>query len=89
MVDCHLYRQGARLITHLVNLTNTATRRAPMEELISVGPYRVNVTVPGDLRGLTAARLTVAGTAATLRRSTGRVEFTVPSIRDHEVVVLG
>ena len=29
LVDCHLYQQESRLILHVVNLTNTATWRAP------------------------------------------------------------
>ncbi len=28
-LDCHLYRQGAKLILHIVNLTSAGTWRAP------------------------------------------------------------
>jgi hypothetical protein len=89
MLDCHLYRQGARLILHLVNLTNAAAWRAPMEDTIPVGPFRVKVTVPPGMNALTTARLAVAGGAVSIRRNGAAVEFTVPSVRDHEVVVLG
>ena len=54
MIDVHLYRQGAKHIVHLVNLTSTATWRAPLEELIPVGPIKVTInartlTVPSIL----------------------------------------
>ena len=37
MIDCQLYRQPGRLVIHLVNLTNSATWRQPIHELITVG----------------------------------------------------
>jgi hypothetical protein len=86
LIDCHLYRQGARSILHLVNLTNAATWRAPIEELIRVGPIRVSLTASP---AASSARLLVSGTTASLRKSGGTVELTVPSILDHEVLVLG
>jgi hypothetical protein len=54
LIDVHLYRQGAKHIVHLVNLTSTATWRAPLEELIPVGPIKVTInartlTVPSIL----------------------------------------
>ena len=39
VIDCHLYRQGAKLILHLVNLTNAATWRAPMEDFFRWGRF--------------------------------------------------
>jgi hypothetical protein len=89
MIDCHLYRQGARLILHLVNLTNAATWRAPMEDSIPVGPIRVSLAAPAGIRASATARLAVSGTTAAVRQNAGRLEFSVPSIRDHEVAVLG
>jgi len=88
MLDCHLYRQGARLILHLINLTNAATWRAPMEDFIPVGPIHVRITAPPDMKAFTTARLAVSGATASIRRNAATVEFTAPSIRDHEVVVL-
>src|SRR5262249_61640508 len=45
LIDAQLYRQGNRLILHLVNLTNAGTWRQPVEELIPIGP----ITVTGRL----------------------------------------
>lgn len=89
MVDCHLYRQGDRLILHIVNLTSAATWRAPMEEVIPVGPFRVSVAPPAGMHAPATAKLAVSGGTVSLRRNGGAVELTLPSIRDHEVVVLG
>ncbi|HEX3729316.1 MAG TPA: alpha-amylase family protein, partial [Opitutaceae bacterium] len=50
LVDCNLYRQPGRAILHLVNLTNAGTWRAPVDELIPVGPLRVAVRLPDDVR---------------------------------------
>jgi hypothetical protein len=84
-VDCHLYRQPGRLILHLVNLTSEATWRAPLDELIPIGPLRVTVRVPGSRPA--RARLLVAGGEVPLALERDRAVATVPSVTDHEVVV--
>jgi hypothetical protein len=87
LIDCHLYAQPGRLILHLVNLTSEATWRAPLDELIRVGPFDVSVTWPAvPFRG--SARLLVAGKTMKAALSNGRAAFTVEAIDDHEVVVI-
>ena len=87
LVDCHLYRQEARLVLHLVNLTNTATWRAPIDELIPIGPLQVRVKLPQGIAGRNAKLLVSTGsTPVTVNQ--GWAEFPVKSILDHEVVVL-
>jgi hypothetical protein len=87
LTDCHLYQQEGRLVLHLVNLTNTATWRAPIDELIPIGPLQVRVKLPQGIAGRTAKLLVSAGSApVTVNR--GWAEFAVKSILDHEVVVL-
>ena len=80
LIDVHLYRQGGRLILHLVNLTSAATWRAPLDEFIPVGPIKVTVNRASG----TAVKLLVANTTALMRES----KFEVPSILDHEVIVI-
>ena len=80
LIDCHLYKQGNRYILHLVNLTNAATWRAPIDELIPVGP--ITVRVPAATAK--SARLLVSGKTAPI--SSGTLQLT--SILDHEVIVL-
>lgn len=86
MIDCHLYRQQDHLILHLVNLTSAGTWRAPVEELIPVGPLKVKVMLPGGSRR--RARLLVTGVTRPVTGSGGTAEFEVGPIADHEVVVI-
>ena len=86
-IDCHLYRQPGRMILHLVNLTNAGTARAPVHELIPVGPLRVRVKLDADVPGRHARRL-VAREEVRIERADGWASFEVPSLLDHEVVVI-
>jgi hypothetical protein len=88
LVDCHLYQQDSRLVLHLVNLTSAATWRQPVHEFISVGPLHVEVKVPPQVRR-SRVRLLVAEKAVDCRLTRGWARFAVPSILDHEVVVIG
>jgi len=87
LIDCHLYAQPGRLILHLVNLTSEATWRAPLDELIRVGPFDVSLLVPTSMPG-PAARLLVSGGRPPVSLSNGRATFRVDAIDDHEVVVV-
>jgi hypothetical protein len=87
LIDCHLYHQPGRLILHLVNLTSAATWRQPVHELIPIGPLRVRVRLPQDVRG-GRARLLVSGRPVTADATAGWSRFEVNSILDHEVVVI-
>jgi hypothetical protein len=87
MVDCHLYSQPGRLIMHLVNLTNAATWRQPIHELIPIGPLKVSVKLPAGVSG-TSLRLLVAGHNASVSVNNGWANFEVKSVTDHEVVLM-
>ena len=87
LVDCHLYRQSSRLILHLVNLTSAGTWRAPVDELIPIGPLRVKVRIPPDFRP-GKVQLLVSGGSAPLSVREGWAVFDVSSILDHEVAVI-
>lgn len=87
LIDCHLYRQPGRLVLHLVNLTSAGTWRAPVHELIPVGPLAVRVKLPEGVRG-ERLRLTVSGETAKPVRRNEWARFEVKSILDHEMAVL-
>jgi hypothetical protein len=88
LIDCHLYEQPGRMILHLVNLTSEATWRAPLDELIRVGPFTVSVRLTQE--GIRpAARLLVSGVRPRAALQRGTVTITIDSIVDHEVVVIG
>jgi hypothetical protein len=87
LIDCHLYRQEHRLILHLVNLTNAGTWRAPVHELIPVGPLQARLQLPGGASAR-AARSLVAGGEAAVETRDGWAAVEVPPIADHEVIVV-
>jgi hypothetical protein len=87
LIDCHLYEQPGRRVLHLVNLTSEATWRAPLDELIKVGPFTVKVAVPAVLRRPTA-RLLVSGITRPVTIQNEIAVVTIDSILDHEVVVV-
>ena len=87
LLNVELYRQGERLVLHLVNLTGVGSWRAPMEEIIPVGPVTVSVRDP-----LRAAHRVVTwrvggGTARVVPRD-GWLHFTLPMVREHEMAVI-
>lgn len=88
LIDCHLYEQAERIILHMVNLTSEATWRAPLEELIPVGPLAVKIR----LRARSAAppaRLLVSGGAPRVTVEGNDAVIRLDAIRDHEVIVIG
>ena len=87
-IDTHLYRQDDRLILHLVNLTNEGTWRAPVDEVISVGPLHVSVRLT-DSRIRSGVQLTVSQRSAKASMKNGWLSFDVPIVRDHELAVIG
>jgi hypothetical protein len=86
-LDCHLYRQPGRVILHCVNLTNEGTWRAPLEELIPVGPVKVRVRLPEDM-GARGVRLLVSEERPALKVTAGWASFDIRSVVDHEVAVI-
>jgi hypothetical protein len=87
LLDCHLYRQPGRAILHVVNLTNEGAWRSPVDELIPVGPLRVRVRLPEDVRGR-RLRLLVSKETPSLEIEAGWARFTLRSVLDHEVAVI-
>ena len=88
MIDCHLYKQGERLLLHLINLTSAGTWRAPVEELIPVGPIKVSLRIPGQITNRNA-RLLVSNATRPVTISQGRGIIEIGSILDHELLVIG
>ena len=88
LIDSHLYTQPGRVILHLVNLTNAGTWRQPVHELIPIGPLRVRVKLPAGMSE-DRMRLLVSDKRITGRTDGGWLQFELPRLLDHEVVVLG
>lgn len=75
------------MILHLVNLTSTATWRAPLDELIPIGPVKVAIHLPSRT-GARSARLLVANRTSPVAVSQGQATVDIESILDHEVLVI-
>lgn len=88
-MDCELYRQENRLILHVVNLTSAGTWRAPIHELIPIGPLQIKVRLP-ERFSANRFKTLVAGDGQALkgRVDTGWASFELDRILDHEVVVI-
>jgi hypothetical protein len=87
LIDCHLYEQPGRLVLHVVNLTSEGTWRAPIDEFIRVGPFKVSVRVPaGGAR--VRAQLLVSAREPRVLLQNGVATLAIESILDHELVVL-
>lgn len=87
LIDCHLYHQPGRLILHVINLTNAATWRPPVHELIPLGPFKVSLQLPEDVVAAEAKYL-VSGHTAKVSSQNGWVTVEVSSITAHEVLVI-
>jgi hypothetical protein len=85
-MDCNLYQQSGRMVLHVANLTYT-TFRAPLDEFVPVGPFKVRVKLSKDVLGQ-SVKLLVSGQAAQASVSNGWVEFVIPSVASHEVVAI-
>lgn len=87
LLDCSLYAQPGRLVMHAVNLTSAGTWRQPVDELIPVGPVKVKVKLPEDVRG-NDVRLLGSDQKTSGKVEKGWVQFTIDSISDHEVILI-
>ncbi len=87
LIDCHLYRQPTCVILHVVNLTNPGAWRAPVDELIPIGPLRVSIKRPEGVHGRNV-NLLVSGQKISATPRAGWSSFEINSVLDHEVAVL-
>lgn len=87
LLDCQLYRQAGRLIMHIVNLTSAGTWRQPVDEPIPVGPLKVSIRMPSDVKG-NKLKLLVSNQNLVATVADGWCQFEISSILDHEVILL-
>lgn len=87
LIDCNLYRQSDRLILHIVNLTNTAAWRQPVDEILPAGPFRVKIKLYGK-NGGKKVKLLVSGKLTEAAVENGWSIFDIEKITDHEVAVV-
>ena len=87
MVDCHLYKQAGRMVLHIVNLSNSATWRQPVDELTGIGPLKVRVRLTDGVKGKTV-RSIVTNQPVVAKAENGYCHFEIKTVLDHEVIVL-
>jgi hypothetical protein len=85
LLDCHLYSQENRLILHLVNLTGTSER--PIDSLVQIGPIQVRIFLSNGSTGRQVRTLVDEQEPPAIVNAHW-VTFTLPTILDHEVVVV-
>ncbi|HEY9155234.1 MAG TPA: Tat pathway signal protein, partial [Opitutaceae bacterium] len=90
LIDAHLYRQSNRVVFHLLNLTSAGTWRAPVEELVPLGPYRISIRLPENFRFERVRSLsgTNDGETVDAKEAEGFVQFTLPTLLDHHVYTI-
>ena len=87
LLDCHLYEQLGRVILHVVNQTNAATWRQPLDELIAIGPFKLKVKLPVGVGGK-KGQLLVSNKPVPVKVVSRYATFEIKSILDHEVIVI-
>jgi len=87
LFDCNLYTQPGRVIAHVVNLT--ATGRIPVtdEDLVLSEPLQCSVRLPKGVRGR-SVRMLVSDKLAQHVLANGWARVAIPSVLDHEVLVI-
>jgi hypothetical protein len=88
LVEVHAYRQADNLQIHLVNFSNPDAWRAPVQELLPVGPQRIRVRLPDGQTATGDARCLVSERTLPVALSGGWAEVELPDLVDHEIVVL-
>jgi len=87
VLDATIWQQKESLTVHLVNLTNPMLMKGPIRELIPVGEQHVRLRLPGRTRARNV-RLLAAGKVLPVEQTAQYLSVTVPSILDHEVIVI-
>jgi hypothetical protein len=87
ILDITFWRQPKTLILQLVNFTNPMMMRGPIRELTPVGEQTVRLRLPQGAR-VQSTFLQVSGRKVDHRASEGTLEVKVPSVLDHEMLVI-
>jgi len=85
--DCSLYTQPGRVIAHVVNLTATGRMPVTDDDLLPSEALKFGVHLPTGVRGHNV-RMLVSGKSVTPTISGGWARVVIPSVLDHEVLVI-
>jgi hypothetical protein len=87
VLDVTVWQQRESITVHLVNLSNPMMMKGPLRELIPLGEQKVRVRLPDGKRAR-RVRLLAAGAVLPASQSGQYLDVLVPSVSDHEVIVL-
>ncbi len=87
MFDVTVWQQKESMTIHLVNMTNPMAFKAPYRELIPSPPQQVSIQLPKGKQAKTM-KLLVSGQNPQVQNVNGRLNLTVASVLDHEVVAV-
>lgn len=87
LLNVELYRQSDRLLLHVVNLTGAGSWRAPMEEVIPVGPVVVHLRDPVRATSRVVRWRVGARTERVVARD-GWLRLSLPVVHEHELAVI-
>ncbi len=88
LVDVNVWRQARSMTVHLVNLTHPDLYASIVDEIHAVGPHQVRLAVDASTRVRSARLLRRNETTPWRSAPDGRVEITVPTLHDFEVVAV-
>jgi hypothetical protein len=87
LFDCNLYTQPGRVIAHLVNLTDTGRMPITDDDMVPSGPLKFALKLPAGVKARTVKML-VAGRTLVPLIANGWARIAIPSILDHEVLLI-
>ncbi len=87
VLDVTIWGRADALVVHLVNLTNPMMMRGSFRTVLPVGPQKVALALPERTKPL-SVRLLKAGTHLNSALDGRTLRVTVPSVADHEVLVI-
>lgn len=87
VIEVVAWEQAASITVHLVNMTNPRYLKGPIVELLPSPPQSVSIAVPTD-RIVERVRLLREGVDVDTVLVEGRIELTVESVLDFEVIAI-
>jgi hypothetical protein len=86
-VDCHLYAKHDALVLHLVNTASSSSIPGTHDELLPIGPFEIRLRFEG-ISSTSTARALVGETDLSAVCGVGELVVTIPTVEDHEVLVV-
>jgi hypothetical protein len=87
VIETFAWETQAGFAVHVLNYTNPAMHRGWLRNFYPIGAQKVKMALPPG-RHVTQVELLRAGTRIPFVAGNGKIEFTIPGVRDYEVAAL-